>query len=61
MNFIRYNPITGDILNIGWGDAQSVQAEIDSGNPTITYEGVIEWGKWRVNLQTKQVEPIPEK
>lgn len=57
MNFIRYNPETGDILSIGWMCQQFVDQEILEGNPTITFDGYIEHGKWRVNLETKELEP----
>ena len=60
MNFVRYDPQTGVITSMGWGRAESVQEEIDQGLPTLAVDQVIEWGKWQVNLETKQIEPIPE-
>lgn len=58
MNYIRYDKNTGEILQMGWGTDEAVQNEIDLGSPTIAYEGVIEWGKFRVNLKTNQIEQI---
>jgi hypothetical protein len=59
MNFVRYNPSDGTILNMGWGPADSIQKEIDEGMPTIVIDQIIQWGEYRVNLETKQLEPIP--
>lgn len=57
MNFIRYNPNTGDIVNVGWMASEFVEAEIYHGEPTLLFDGYIEQDKWRVNLDTKQLEP----
>ena len=59
MNFVRYDPATGEILNIGWMLPAFIEAEIAEGKPTISFEGTIEWGKWYVNLNTKQLELLP--
>jgi len=60
MNFVRYDPSTGEILSIGWSSPESVQAEIDAGLPTLSFSEPIQWGQYRINLSTKQLEPISE-
>lgn len=60
MNFVRYDPVTGVITSMGWAQEEAVQAEIDAGGSIIAVDQVIEWGKWQVNVETKQLEPIPE-
>lgn len=58
MNFIRYNPETGDILSIGWMSQEFIDQEISEGKSTIAFDGYIEHGKWKVNLTTKELEEI---
>lgn len=60
MNFLRYDRDTGEIKELGWGDPYYIQLEIDEGRPTLFHDGSVEWHKWRVNIQTKQIEKIPE-
>jgi hypothetical protein len=57
MNFIRFNPETGDITDTGYMDDVHVQAEIDSGKPTLFAYNIMDINSWRVNLDTLQVEP----
>lgn len=57
MNFIRYDPETGNLTNTGYMDPLHVQAEIDEGLPTLFADNIINLDAWKVNLQTKQLEP----
>jgi hypothetical protein len=57
MNFIRYNPETGDLTSTGYMDDVHVQAEIDEGLPTLFADNIMDISAWRVNLETKQLEP----
>jgi hypothetical protein len=57
MNFIRYNPETGGLTSTGYMDDVHVQAEIDSGLPTLFADNIMDISSWRVNLTTKQLEP----
>lgn len=59
MNYVRYDPATGEIRQMGWGRYESIQSEIDAGLPTIAIDQIVQWGEYRVNLETKQLEPIP--
>ena len=58
MNFIRYDPITGDILQMGWMASEFVLQEIEEGKPTIPHDDYLEWGQWRVNPAKKELEQI---
>lgn len=60
MNFIRYDATTGEIQQMGWMDLQFIEAEIAEGKPMITHNEILEWGKWRVNPQTKELEQLPQ-
>ena len=60
MNYVEYDPNTGVITGMGWSKQETVQAEIDAGKPIIATDVLLEWGKWQVNLETMQLEPIPE-
>lgn len=60
MNFIRFDPLTGEIQQMGWMEAQYVEQEIAEGKPTITSEELLEWDKWRVNPTTKELEQLPD-
>lgn len=57
MNFIRYNPETGDLTSTGYMDDKHVQAEIDAGLPTLFADNIMDISSWRVNLKTKELEP----
>lgn len=57
MNFVRYNPETGDLTSTGYMDDVHVQAEIDAGKPTLFADNIMDIGSWRVNLETKTLEP----
>lgn len=59
MNFLRFDPQTGAILQIGWMEAEFVEKEIADGLPTIAAPDYVDWSKTRVNLQTRQLEEIP--
>ena len=56
MNFIRYNPETGDLTGTGFMDPVHVQAEIDAGLPTLFADNIISLDGWRVNLESKELE-----
>lgn len=58
MNFVRYDPISGNITSIGWGNSESVQKEINDGMPTLAINVVIQWGQYRVDPNSKQLVPI---
>jgi hypothetical protein len=57
MNFIRYNPDTGNITGIGYMDPEHVQREIDKGEPTLFIDHEFDRLQFKVNLTTKQIEP----
>jgi len=57
MNFIRYNPETGVIGCSGYMDDTHVQAEIDAGKPTLFATDIYDITAYKVNVQTKQIEP----
>ena len=59
MNFIRFDPQTGTILQMGWMAAEFVEKEISDGLPIIPAPDYVDWSKSRVNLQTRQIEEIP--
>ena len=55
MNFIRYNPQTGDIIVYGFMEDIYIQQEIDAGQPTMFTEEVCDFNFWKVDLATKTV------
>jgi len=57
MNFIRYNPQTGDIIVYGFMEAIYVQQEIDAGQPTMFTEEVCDFKFLKVDLTTMTVVP----
>lgn len=57
MNFLRFDPATGDILEIGYMAEQFIQKEIDEGKSTLFFQDYITREDWCVNLETKQIEP----
>lgn len=59
MNFVRFDPETGKILQIGWMEAEFVEKEISDGFPIIPAPDYVDWSTTRVNLQTRQLEEIP--
>ena len=61
MNFVRYNPETGEILNAGFMDEQFVLEEIQSGKPTLLLSDptYFPYDSKRVNLETLTLEDIP--
>jgi hypothetical protein len=58
MNFLRFDPSTGKILEIGYMKELFIQQEIDEGKPTMFFEGYITREDWCVNILTKEVEPV---
>lgn len=62
MNFVRYDTDTGEILQMGWMSPEFVLQEIADGMPTLINEDHLEWGRWRVNPETKlfeEIVPVP--
>lgn len=60
MNFVYYDPNTGEIYQMGWMAQEFVDREVDAGKPILALDdSYIERDKWRVNLETKELEPIP--
>lgn len=43
---------------MGWMSSEFVLQEIEEGKPTISTDEYLEWGLWRVNPDTKQLEEI---
>lgn len=60
MNFLRFDPTTGQILEIGYMAAQFIQQEIDDGKPTLFFQDYITRDGWCVNLNTKEIELMPQ-
>ena len=58
MNFVRYNPDTGAILEIGYMHPSLVQQEIDEGKPTVFFDGYITRETFCVDLDTKELKEI---
>lgn len=58
MNFVRFDPVTGKILQIGWMNEEFVLKEIHDGLATIAIDENIVWGEYRVNTATKKIEKI---
>lgn len=56
MNFLRFDPATGDILEIGYMAEHFIQQEIDEGKSTLFFQDYITRDGWCVNLETKQIE-----
>lgn len=61
MNFVRYNPETGELTCIGYMDVEHIQAEIDAGEPTLLLSepSYFSLDQKRVNLKTMALEDIP--
>ena len=55
MNFIRYNPDTGEITTYGYMEEKFIQQEIDEGKPTLFADNIYDFTSFKVNLQTKQI------
>lgn len=58
MNFLRFDPVTGQILEIGYMEEKYIQQEIDEGKSTMFQQGYITRDGWCVNLETKELEQI---
>ena len=61
MNFIRYNPLTGELTSAGYMEPKFVQEEIDQDLPTLFASDIYDPTEWQVNLQTKQIEKVGAK
>jgi hypothetical protein len=59
MNFLRFDPATGQILEIGYMEQVFIQQEIDDGKSTMFFQGYITRDGWQINLETKQIEEKP--
>lgn len=59
MNFVRYNPQTGAIVDYGYMEVQYIEAEIAAGKPTLFASNIYDFFSHKVNLETKELEPIP--
>lgn len=66
MNYIYYDPETGDIKKYGLMPIELIQSEMSKGKPIILVQEVTDYNNWKVNLITKELErinpeePIPE-
>lgn len=57
MNFVRYNPQTGAIVEYGYMEPIYIQEEIDAGKPTLFAQNVYDFDTWKVDLATKTIVP----
>lgn len=60
MNFLRYDPETGAVKEVGWNEISSIEAEIASGAHVLVHDGSVQLYGWRINLQTMQPEKLPD-
>jgi hypothetical protein len=60
MNFLRFEPTTGKILEIGYMEDVFIQKEIDDGKSTMFFQGYITLTGHCVNLETKEIEPVTQ-
>ena len=66
MNFLRYDPVTGFIINVGFQKEEIIRKEVDAGKPTLLfprglYDDTVLKNKM-VDVNTKQLidKPIIE-
>jgi hypothetical protein len=66
MNYVRYDPETGNIKKYGLMPVELILQEIAQGKPTLLVENIDDFNNWKVNLNSKIIErinpvdPIPD-
>lgn len=60
MNFLRYDPTTGEVLSLGYMHPDLIDAEIAAGGHTIKFDTPIyfDLGTKRVDLATLQIVDV---
>ena len=58
MNFIKYAPETGDVIETGYMEQSILLGLIESGEPFLLAYNILDFKAWKVNLQTKELEPV---
>lgn len=55
MNFVKYDPTTGDIVGYGFMEDIYVQKLVDENNPVIITQDICPSEFWKVDLSTLKV------